>query len=247
MLQRLLPGGRTQRNPVSPPPVGAEAKRTQKVEFLRAIDIFRDLAPDEVAAVERSTRMSTMPKGRVLYHQGDTAQGLFLLKQGKIRLSQYTASGKKLDLAILEPGTFFGEMPMLGVRRRHASAEAVEDCLVCVMSEADIERLVLSRPQVALRMLEVMGHRLAEAEDQLQDLAYRTVPARLAAVLLRLASASDQLIEGISHQELGDMVGAYRETVTKVLDEFQAAGYVELGRRRIRLLDRDGLTKALDE
>jgi CRP-like cAMP-binding protein len=130
---------------------------------------------------------------------------------------------------------------------RHASAEAVEDCLVCVMSEADIERLVLARPQVALRMLEILGRRLAEAEDRLQHLAYRIVPARLASVLLQLTPAPDQLIEGVSHQELGDMVGAYRETVTKVLDEFQVAGYVELGRRRIRLLDRDGLTKALDE
>jgi len=96
-------------------------------------------------------------------------------------------------------------------------------------------------------MLEILGRRLAEAEDRLQHLAYRIVPARLASVLLQLAPAPDQVIEGVSHQELGDMVGAYRETVTKVLDEFQVAGYVELGRRRIRLLDRDGLTKALDE
>jgi len=150
-------------------------------------------------------------------------------------------------LATLEPGTFFGEMPLLGARMRHASAEAVEDCLVCVMSEADIERLVLTKPQVALRMLEVLGRRLAEAEDRLQDLAYRTVSARLASLLLRLALEPDNRIDGLSHQQLGDMVGAYRETVTKVLGEFEIAGYVQLGRRRIGLLDRDGLTRTLDE
>ncbi|MGI8916025.1 MAG: Crp/Fnr family transcriptional regulator, partial [Chloroflexota bacterium] len=188
MLQRLLPGGRLSPKPAPLHATGTEAKRAQKLGFLQAMEIFRDLAADEVAALEGSTHMVTMPKGRVLYHQGDTAQGLFLLKRGKVRLAQYSGSGKKLELAMLAPGTFFGEMPMLGARMRHASAEAVEDCLVCVMSEADIERLVLTKPQVALRMLEVLGRRLAEVEDRLQDLAYRSVPARVASVLLRLAS-----------------------------------------------------------
>ena len=66
-------------------------------------------------------------------------------------------------------------------------------------------------------------------------------------MLLRLACEPDNRIDRLSHQELGDTVGAYRETVTKILDEFQVAGYVELGRRRIRLLDRAGLTRTLDE
>lgn len=240
MFKRLLPGGR-------PAPTPGQAGRAEKFGFLQAMDIFRDLSAEEVDAVERSTRMLAMPKGQVLYHQGETAQSLYLLKQGRVRLSQYRASGKKLDLAILLPGTFFGEMPLLGTRMRHASAEAIEDGLVCVMSQADIERLVLAKPQVGLRMLEILGRRLAEAEDRLHDLAYRTVPARLASVLLRLAAEPDNLIDGLSHQELGDLVGAYRETVTKILDEFQAAGYVELGRRRIRVIDRHGLARPLAE
>ena len=70
---------------------------------------------------------------------------------------------------------------------------------------------------------------------------------RLASVLLRLAAEPDSLVDGLSHHDVGDMVGAYRETVTKVLDEFQVAGYVELGRRRIRVVDRHGLPRPLDE
>ncbi len=247
MLRKMLPG--VGRGIAATPPAASsvESRAPYKAGFLRAIDIFRDLAPEELLALDQSTRMTTVPKGRVLYHQGDTAQGLFLLKRGKVRLCQYSAGGKKLELAILEPHTFFGEMPLLGQRMRHSSAEAVEDCLLCVMSAADIERLVLAKPQVALRMLEILGCRLAEAEDRLHDLAYRTVPARLASALLRLAAEPDGVVEGVSHQELGDMVGAYRETVTKILDEFQAAGYVELARRRIRLLDRSRLAAVLDE
>ncbi len=218
-----------------------------KREFLREIDIFRDLAPYDMAWLEQTTRMTTVRKGQTIYRQDDTAEGLFLLKQGRVRLSRHSPGGKKLDLAILEPGTFFGEMPLLGERMRHASAEALDDCTLCVMSQADIEALVLRTPAVALRMLAVVGRRLAESEARLEDLAYRSVPARLASVLLRLGREHQDVIEGMTHQDLGDMVGAYRETVTKTLDEFQAAGCVELGRRRIRILKRDELALFLDQ
>jgi CRP-like cAMP-binding protein len=224
-----------------------QAQLPYKREFLRKIEIFRDLSPAEMQRVEDMTLMTTVTKGRVIYHQEDTAEGLFLLKKGRVRLTRITPSGKKLELEVLEPGTFFGEMPLLGERMRKAQAEALEDCTLCVMSQADIERLVLDKPQVAVRMLEVVGRRLSDSESRLEELAYRSVPARLAATLLRLGRAHGDLIEGISHQELADMIGAYRETTTKILDEFRAAGYVELGRRRIQIRDVAGLSAQLAE
>jgi CRP/FNR family transcriptional regulator len=138
-------------------------------------------------------------------------------------------------------------MPLLGERMRNASAEALDDCTLCVMSQSDVERLVMAKPQVALRMLEVVGRRLAAAEARLEDLAYRSVRARLASVLLRLGKERDGAIEGVTHQDLGDMVGAYRETVTKILDELQQDGAVELARKRIHVRRRDRLTALLDE
>ncbi len=162
-----------------------------------------------------------------------------------MRLSRIAASGKKLDLALLEPGTFFGEMPLLAERMRNAYAEAIDDCLLCVMSQLDIERLVLAQPRVGLRIIGVLSRRLAESEARLEDLAYRSVSARLASVLLRLGA--DGVAEGITHAELGDMVGAYRETVTKTLNEFQAAGYVKLFRRKVQILDCRGLSDLLED
>ncbi len=216
-----------------------------KRDYLRTIDIFRDLSHGEMDALDKMTRMTTVEKGRVIYRQEDRAQGLFLLKTGRVRISRITPGGKKLDLAMLEPGTFFGELPLLAERMRNASAEAMEDCLLCVMSQHDIERLVLAQPQVGLRIIGVLSRRLAESEARLEDLAYRSVPARLASVLLRLGQ--DGVVEGITHEELGDMVGAYRETVTKTLNEFQAAGYLKLSRRKVQILDRDGLSALLED
>jgi CRP/FNR family cyclic AMP-dependent transcriptional regulator len=217
-----------------------------KRAFLREIEIFRDLSAADLAWLERTTRMLTVARGETIYRQEDTAEALFLLKRGRVRLSRLCASGKRLELAVLEQGTFFGEMPLLGERMRQASAEALDDCLLCVMGQADIEQLVLHTPQVALRMLAVLGRRLAESEARLEDLAYRSVPARLASVLLRLGHAHGDLIDGLTHQELGDIIGAYRETVTKTLNEFQAAGLIAVSRRRIRLLDRRGLAAYLE-
>jgi CRP/FNR family transcriptional regulator, cyclic AMP receptor protein len=224
--------------PASPSP--------SKHDYLLTMDIFRDLQHDQVQAFEHQTFMRTCPKGAILYSQEDHAEALFLLKRGKVQLYRLTSAGKRLELTTLEPGTFFGEMPLLGESLRHTYAEVVVEALVCVMSRVDIERLIRQHPQVALRMIEVMGKRLANREERLEEVAYRHVPARIAAVLLRLGEQQVGATVTLTHQELGDMVGALRETVTPILGDFQRAGLVTLGRGRIILNDIPGLQAHLE-
>ena len=216
-------------------------------ECMLAMDLFCDLEPAALAAFERQTEMRPCRKGQILYSQEDRAEVLFLLKRGRVQLYRLTPSGKRLELATLEPGTFFGEMPLVGETLRHTFAEAAEDSLICVMSRSDIERLMRQRSEVALRMIEVLSRRLALCEARLEEMAYRSVPARIAAVLLRLSQERSGEAVPITHQELGDMIGALRESVTKVLDEFQRAGLVELSRGRIILRDVAGLQARLEE
>lgn len=212
-----------------------------------AMDLFCDLEPAALAAFERQTEMRTCRKGQLLYSQEDRAEVLFLLKRGRVQLYRLTPSGKRLDLAVIEPGAFFGEMPLVGESLRHTFAEATEDSLICVMSHSDIERLMRERSEVALRMIEVLSRRLALCEARLEEMAYRSVPARIAAVLLRLSQRQAGEVVPITHQELGDMIGALRESVTKVLDEFQRAELVELARGRVILRDVAGLQALLEE
>jgi len=217
-------------------------------ECMLAMDIFCDLEPAALVAFERQTEMRTCRKGQLLYSQEDRAEVLFLLKRGRVQLYRLTPSGKRLELAVIEPGAFFGEMPLVGETLRHTFAEAVEDSLICVMSRSDIERLMRERSKVALRMIEVLSRRrLALCEARLEEMAYRSVPARIAAVLLRLTQERSGEAVPITHQELGDMIGALRESVTKVLDEFQRAELVELSRGRIILRDVAGLQSHLEE
>ncbi len=216
-------------------------------ECLLTMDIFRDLEPEAMAAFEQQTELRTCRRGQILYSQEDRAEVLFLLKQGRVQLYRLTPSGKRLEVAVIEPGTFFGEMPLMGESLRHTFAEAMEDSLICVMSRSDIEGLMRKRSEVALRMIEVLGRRLALCEARLEEMAYRGVPARIAAVLVRLSEGYNGEVVSITHQELGDMIGALRESVTKVLDEFRREGLVELGRGRIILLDVAGLHERLGE
>ena len=119
----------------------------------------------------------------------------------------------------------------------HSSfAQALEDSVLCLIRRDDLERLLLDKPKVALRILEVLGKRLSEAEKKLEDMAFRSVAARLASLLLRLSRDDEGTIDGLSHQELAEMIGTYRETVTQTLSQFKASKLVDIQRKSIRIL-----------
>jgi CRP/FNR family transcriptional regulator, cyclic AMP receptor protein len=214
----------------------------RKLEFLHEVDILRDLTPDEMLWLKDTTQMVTCEPGRVIYSQDDEAEVLFILKRGRVQLYRTTADGKKLEIATIGAGTFFGEMPLVGQRMHEAFAEAMEESLICVMSRDDVERLIAKKPQVAVRMLEVLSERLSASQTRIEALAFHSVPSRLAAVLLRLDGG-----QGLrtTHQELADTIGAYRETVTKTLDEFQRDGLVELSRGHVTIRDRARLEEKI--
>jgi len=201
--------------------------------------VFRDLPRSEVERLAETTRMITCPRGKVVYRPGESNEALFLLKTGRVQIVRESTDGKRLISAVLGPHTFFGEMALVGQRfPQDSTAEAVEEALICVLSRKDLERLVLQHPKVGLRFLEQVSARLLETEAVVEDFAFKSAPARLAGALLRLAETGPDQTINASHQELADMIAAYRETVTLALDGFQARGLVRLGRRSIQILDR---------
>lgn len=214
-----------------------------KLEALSEIKIFQDLSDQEMEEMDRSTTMSTCEPGRVFYGPDEAGEVLFLLKKGRVQLYRLSTEGKKLVVAVLEKGAIFGEMSLVGQGMHNTFAEAVDECTLCVMSRMDVERIVEEKPQVALRFLESMAIRLRETEAKLEDLAFKSIPVRLAALLQDLAgeSNSGDTIEGYTHQDLAEMLGTYRETATQTLNEFKSHGWVEIGRKRIRIVDPSAL------
>jgi CRP-like cAMP-binding protein len=211
-----------------------------KITHLTTMDIFQDLSSEDLDALERITTMVTVQKGKIFYRPEDTGEVIFILKQGVVQLYRISSEGKKLVIYTLRDGSMFGEMSLLGQRMHNTFAEAITDCTICVMSRSDMEHLVLTRPQVALRFLEITGNRLRETEEQLEALAFKSISSRLAALLLRLAGDGNE-VAGLTHQDMAEMIGTYRETTTQTLNDMKADGIVKIGRRRITIVNKDAL------
>jgi len=209
-----------------------------KLNYLADVDLFRDLTERDVADLDHVTTITSMPRGRVFYQPDDISEVLFLIRQGRVQLYRISPEGKKLVIATLGSGAVFGEMALLGQQMHNTFAEALEDCQIVVMSRTDLERLILAKPIVGLRMLEITGRRLSEAEERLDDMAFKGIPARLASLLLRLAADRGvDVITGLTHQDLAETIGTYRETATQVLNDMKAEGLIQIGRKRIDILD----------
>jgi CRP-like cAMP-binding protein len=135
-------------------------------------------------------------------------------------------------------------MAFIGQGMHNSFAEASENCVLYVMSRNDVERLLITKPKVALRIFEVLGRRLRRAEERLEEIARKGIPARLASLLLQVASETgSDIIKGYTHQDLGEQIGTYRETTTQTLNAFKTDGLIDIGRKRITILDPEGLKR----
>jgi CRP-like cAMP-binding protein len=112
---------------------------------------------------------------------------LFILKQGRIRIFRVSPDGRTLTTAIVEPGTIFGEMIIVGQQMHDSFAEAMEDVVVCIMTKADVQTLLLGDQRIAARISETLGRRLGALEQRLSDAVFKSVPQRLATTLLTLS------------------------------------------------------------
>lgn len=223
--------------------ISKASRPAEKMKFLSDLTVFQDLTSKEMAELNRVTTMRTVPKGQIFYRPEEPEEVLFILKEGRVQLYRISQEGKKLVITTLSPHTLFGEMVLLGTKMHNTFAEAMDDCRICVMSRNDLEQLILRKPQVGLRILEITGRRLQETEENLENMAFKGIPARLANLLLRISDeqGSDE-VTGLTHQDLAESIGTYRETATQVLNNLKSRGLIEIGRKRIKLLDRETIS-----
>jgi CRP/FNR family transcriptional regulator, cyclic AMP receptor protein len=184
----------------------------------------------------------------------DLCETLFVLQRGKVRLYRATPEGREFTIAVAGSGTVFGEMALTGQRLRDSYAEALEESEVSAMCRADVERLILDRPRVGLQLIHLLSDRLATHETRMEDMALREVPARLARLLLLLVendgirtSAGYKIATRYTHQQLGTMIGANREAVTRAFARLREIGLVEVKRRYINVEDIEKLRAATED
>ena len=205
--------------------------------------------------MEKMMPVKKVEAGNVFYLPTQPAEVLFLVKKGRVKLYHLSADGTPFTTATVEAGTFFGEMALLGQSLYGSYAETVTPCLLCIMSRDDVKMALLDDLRISSRLVGMLGQRLIETEQRLADYALKSVAARVATLLLQLARTpeSRQQRQGFfaaktveitcTHEELAHGVGAYRETVTKILNEWQDEKVVELHRGRIVVLNLKSLHK----
>lgn len=210
--------------------------------------LFRDLSKREMAAMAAAAPVRAVRPGQIVYDPARPVQVLFIVRTGRFRLYRTTADGRTVTTALPGPGSVFGEMDLLGLRMRGTWAESLDGGELCLMSPADVRRLLLADPRIATRIVEELGARIAELEDRLTDLSCRSVMERTAQNLCMLAGATGTQPAPIrlTHEQLSGLVGATREATTTALGELAERGLLSLHRGRIQIRDRAGLAAAAD-
>lgn len=221
-----------------------------KIWYFKA-SVFRDLSDEEMHRLAERSYMREYQRGHVILHPGARSNVIYLLKEGRVKVSAYSPEGKEHILAILEPGDLFGETALVG-EREPVHIEAFENALVCGIKKDDFESIVLVHPELAMRIIRGLAERLRLAEEEIENLVFRDVPARLAAVLLRLGEEYGRQGDGtlqlqlrLTHHDLASMIGASRETVTTVLNRFRDEGLTDVDHRFIVIRDPQGLRRLI--
>ncbi len=228
----------------------AAARPDGRVWCMSEVDIFCDLSDSEMDAMATAAPMQSYAPGELVYTPHQPVEALFILKRGRIRIFRISPDGRALTTAIIEPGTIFGEMVIVGQQMHGSFAEALDDVVVCVMSNADVRRLLLGDPRIAARISETLGRRLSDIEQRLSDAIFKSVPERIAATLVTLAGGQTARPLGrgvqvkLTHEQLAALAGTSRETTTKILNDYAAQGLVSLGRGRINVLALDRVRHA---
>jgi len=171
-----------------------------------------------------------------------------------VRIYRATPDGREFTVAVVGSGTVFGEMVLTGQRLRNSYAQAIEESEVSTMCRADVERLILDKPRVGLQLVHLLGERLAVQETRMQDMALKEVPARLASLVLLIVEnegirtlTSYKIPTRYTHQQLGSMIGANREAVTRALARLREFGALTVRHRYIHVEDIEALKRATED
>jgi CRP/FNR family transcriptional regulator, cyclic AMP receptor protein len=217
------------------------------------VDIFRDLANRELAAIAGAARKRVFPAGELLHAPQRPIEVLYILKIGRVRLFRLSVDGRALTTGIVSPGTIFGERALLGHCMYDSFAQALDEVVVCEINQADARRLLLSDARIAARIAEILGQRLLSMERRLTDAVFKSVRQRVARALATVAReqrlyvvGSRALVVPLTHEEVAALVGTSRETATKVLGDLADQGLIRLGRGRIVILNVTALRTAAD-
>lgn len=219
---------------------------------LAKVQIFSGLTESELAFLSQRAVPRHFSPGDTIFSEGEACAGLYVVESGHIRIFKSSAGGREQVLSIEGPGSSVAELPVFDGGNYPASVTAIDSATLLFLSKQDFQALCLAHPQVALKVLRVVGARLRRLVGIIEELSFTTVRHRLASLLLRLArDHGKRTIEGVeislpaSNQELASQIGTVRELVSRNLSRFQSEGLLRIDGRNVIIHDLKGLEAEL--
>jgi CRP-like cAMP-binding protein len=217
---------------------------------LRNTPLFSALDIEAAKALQQSMVPQSIKKGHPLFQEGEPGDRLYVVTEGKIKLSHASGDGRESVLMVLGPGDMFGELSLFDPGPRTATAIAVTDSKVLGLGNTDLNPWLAGRPEVAQSLLQALAHRLRRTNETMSDLVFADVPGRVAKAIIelgeRFGTKKDDglhINHELTQEELAQLVGASRETVNKALADFASRGWVKLEPRAVVVLDYERLSK----
>lgn len=220
----------------------------EKKEYLKGTPVFAGMSDSELDEIVPLVVQRRLRRNTVIFHEGDPASAFYLVKTGRVKIYKVFRDGREQVLAMLSDGQIFGDVPTFDGGPYPATAATMADSEIYLIRRDDFLEVVRRHPEIAIKVIVLLGQRLRQALNLVRDLSFKQVPHRLAGLLLKLGKEYGEETEkgvlinlSLSRQELADIVGTSRETVTRELKKLEREGLLKVNRRYITILDRDGL------
>jgi CRP-like cAMP-binding protein len=224
----------------------AEDKRA--LGLLRKCDVLAEIPAEVLAGLLTNVKVGSYRPRQVIYLPGDRAQGVHFLASGRIKVSKVTRDGKELTLAYRTEGDFFGEPCLMEGGPREEMAEAMDASVTVEIERELLDQLLRTNGLAAYKFARALVARRKDLETRVEQLIFKDVGSKLAELLLNLGhehGIADErgLVVGlkITHQEMANLIGSTRETVSLTLSQFKRKGLIQTEGRKVILADPEGL------
>ena len=224
------------------------------LSLLKQVAIFASLSEPEFAFLHSHLLQRRYSAGELIFAEGDPCSGLYVVQTGHVRIFKSSAGGREQVLSIDGPGSSIAELPVFDGGSYPASAQAASDCGLLFFSSQDFRTLCLQHPQVALKVLRVVGGRLRRLVGIIEELSFTTVRHRLIALLVRLGKAQgagngDNIALSLpaNNTEIAAQIGTVRELVSRNLSRLQSEGLIRLDNRELQIPSLRRLQKELED
>lgn len=219
---------------------------------LQNVPLFNDLDDAETEQLAGLCRTRAVSRGNVIFYEDDPGTSCYIIVKGKVKIVVNADDGREHILGVLQDGDFFGEMSLIDGQPRSASAVAVEDVQMVTIQRDEFLKLLRSNPEISLKLLVTLSQRLRTADRNMESLAFLSAPGRVARLLLELGKDhGERTPEGLSfthnmtRQELASLAGTSRETLTRVLMDYQDRGIIHLDKNRLTLKNENKLREMM--